>query len=385
MAGYLLAAAAVRSDRRASAAQGARLDSIRAQVLLERASAYVSGLAGQLASQPVAGTRQFSFVSGAMSASFGLVDVLWIPAGSRRLTVRYATTIAPGVSVTQWPALASTIGGQQVLFGVTATSLSRFGGQRGIFVVATARFGHGPASAGYLAVFVPRGWLALSLGDAPGQVAVSVGGRLLYGPRLSQPPGVARFEALGQDFQIGRPLPPATTLQSTLPWIALAWPVVFALIAALVSGAVAGRRRAERTVERVFDLSPDMLCVVGYDGSFKRINPAFEQALRFSANELLGRPFFDFVHPDDRDQTREAFARLERGELVVAFRNRYLAKDGSARWLEWNSRPVLRERLVYAAARDVTERHASSACTESRALSPSGCASSTCTRRPAHR
>ena len=101
-----------------------------------------------------------------------------------------------------------------------------------------------------------------------------------------------------------------------------------------------------------------MLCVTGYDGFFKRLNPAFEDTLGFSRDELLAKPFLEFVHPDDRDKSREAFARLQHGDPVDAFEDRYIRKDGSARWLEWSSRPAPAERLIYSAGRDVTERRA---------------------------
>ena len=359
VAGFLVASDAVRSERSTAAEQGARLDSGRTQVLLQRASAYVSGLADQLSVQPVAGQRQFSFVAGTMSASFGLVDALWIPGAQRPSSlVRFATTIPPGTRVSRWPTLERRLAGQQTLFGVTATQLSRFGGQRGFFLVSSARFGDGPHSVGYLAVFVPRGWLGLSLGEGVSQVQAKLGGRLLDGKLTSAAVSAPSFQMLGQTFQLARPLPPASTLESSLPWIALAWPPLIVLIAALVGGSVAGRRRAERTVERIFELSPDMLCVAGYDGSFKRVNPAFEEKLGYSRAELLERPFRDFVYPADRHRTDEALADLQHGAMVVSFQNRYIAKDGGHRWLEWNARPAPREHLIYAAARDVTERQA---------------------------
>lgn len=355
--GYLVAIAAVRSDRRTAAGQAARLDSRRAQILLQRASAYVSGLADQLAVQPKAGERQFSFVAGTMSASFGLVDAFWIPSLHGAARVKYATTIRPGVSVSHWPTLARSLRGQQTLFGTTATPLSRFEGEPGFFVVSAARFGRGPDGAGYLAVFVPRGWLRLSLGERQGQVEVTLGDRVLDGRPAPTGVRARRFQALGQSFQVARPLPQRTALETWLPWIALAWPFLIAFISLLIGGSVAGRRRAERAIERIFDLSPDMLCVAGYDGFFKRTNAAFEETLRYTSRELLEKPFRDFVYPADRDATDAAFADLERGAMVVTFQNRYVAKDGTIRWLEWNARPAPREGLIYAAARDVTERH----------------------------
>lgn len=115
------------------------------------------------------------------------------------------------------------------------------------------------------------------------------------------------------------------------------------------------RRRAERELEDIFNLSLDLLCIAGKDGYFKRVNPAFERTLGYSGDELLSRPFTDFVHPDDRAETEVAQRRLVRGDDIVQFENRYLSSDGNARWLQWSARSVPDEGLIYAAARDISE------------------------------
>lgn len=116
------------------------------------------------------------------------------------------------------------------------------------------------------------------------------------------------------------------------------------------------RKRAEEDLARFFSLSLDLLCIAGFDGYFKRLNPAWERVLGYSAEEMLSRPYLDFVHPDDRHPTTTEADRLGVGGHVVTFENRYLAKDGSYRWLQWNAVSVPDEQVIYAAARDVTER-----------------------------
>ena len=115
------------------------------------------------------------------------------------------------------------------------------------------------------------------------------------------------------------------------------------------------RRQAERELEDIFNLSLDLLCIAGRDGFFKRVNPAFERTLGYSSEELLSRPFIDFVHPDDRARTSEAHDGVVAGREVTQFENRYVRSDGVARWLQWSARSVQEEGLVYAAARDVTD------------------------------
>ena len=108
--------------------------------------------------------------------------------------------------------------------------------------------------------------------------------------------------------------------------------------------------------ERFFEVSIDMLCCLGFNGHFKRLNPAWERTLGFTCAELMSRPFIEFVHPDDRARTLEQNARVRAGGQALAFENRYVCKDGSYRWLLWNAAPESAERVIYSVARDITAR-----------------------------
>jgi PAS domain S-box-containing protein len=115
-------------------------------------------------------------------------------------------------------------------------------------------------------------------------------------------------------------------------------------------------REVEEERDQFFTLSLDLLCIAGLDGYFKRLNPAWEQALGYSIAELLGKPFLSFIHPDDRAATVAEVQRVSAGANTISFDNRYRCKDGSYRWLSWTGTPVLDRQRIYAAARDVTER-----------------------------
>ena len=115
-------------------------------------------------------------------------------------------------------------------------------------------------------------------------------------------------------------------------------------------------KEAEEERERFFSLGIDLFCVAGIDGSFKRVNQAFTRTLGFSSEEMLARPFLDFVHPDDREATRTEFQKLGSGAVTLDFENRYLCQDGTYRWLQWTAAPHLPRQLIYAVARDVTEQ-----------------------------
>jgi PAS domain S-box-containing protein len=123
-----------------------------------------------------------------------------------------------------------------------------------------------------------------------------------------------------------------------------------------LSKATQERRRAELEMDQLFTLSLDMLCIAGFDGYFKRVNPAWERVLGIPSSELVEHPYIDFVHPDDREATIAEAKKLSSGAETVSFENRYRRADGTYLWLLWNSTPSTGEKLIFAVARDVTQR-----------------------------
>jgi PAS domain S-box-containing protein len=109
------------------------------------------------------------------------------------------------------------------------------------------------------------------------------------------------------------------------------------------------------TYESFFNLSVDMLCLAGFDGYFKRINSAWTRTLGFTQDELMARPYLDFVHPEDRSATVAEAGKLTQGSTTVHFRNRYECRDGTYRWLEWAAMPAASPQMIYAVARDITQ------------------------------
>ncbi|HEY9844797.1 MAG TPA: PAS domain S-box protein, partial [Candidatus Caenarcaniphilales bacterium] len=119
---------------------------------------------------------------------------------------------------------------------------------------------------------------------------------------------------------------------------------------------IAERQQVERERDRFFTLSLDMLCIANLDGYFTRLNPAWQSTLGYPIEELQRVPFRHFVHPEDQAATSAELEQLATSAPTIGFENRYRCKNGSYKWLAWTANVIVEEGLVYAIARDVTER-----------------------------
>ncbi len=129
---------------------------------------------------------------------------------------------------------------------------------------------------------------------------------------------------------------------------------------------LATRRQAEEQLkerteelERYFSTALDLFCIADFNGVLRRVNRQWESTFGYSIAELEGRQALDLVHPDDLEATKQVLAKLGDHTPVVNFVNRYRCKDGSYRWIEWRAYPS--DNVMFAAARDITERKAAEA------------------------
>ena len=113
-------------------------------------------------------------------------------------------------------------------------------------------------------------------------------------------------------------------------------------------------RQKTEELDQFFAVTLDLLCIADTDGNFRRLNRQWEETLGYTIEELLSMKFYDLVHPDDLSRTLDVINDLSLQIRVSDFTNRYRCKNGSYRWIEWRSFPV--GNVIYAAARDITER-----------------------------
>ena len=103
-----------------------------------------------------------------------------------------------------------------------------------------------------------------------------------------------------------------------------------------------------------FDLSPDLFCISGYDGFFKKVNPAYYKLMGYTYEELYSRPISSFVYKDDFEKTIQSRETVMTGNPLMNFENRYLTKAGEIIWLSWTSVPANKDGLIYAIAKNIT-------------------------------
>ncbi len=182
-----------------------------------------------------------------------------------------------------------------------------------------------------LPLVLPIALVAMEFGRRGGLITAFVSGLVIY---VSSFFGGPAFEPL--DFLI---------------------PVLCFLVVALVIGGLATRRReADFENSRWFELSSDMLTTIDLDGRLIRVNPAWERTFARPPKELIDRPYYDLVHPDDRESTIAAWGLLARGDDLQVFENRVHTADGEWRWLLWSARSD--GHRVYAVAKDISDRKA---------------------------
>ena len=108
--------------------------------------------------------------------------------------------------------------------------------------------------------------------------------------------------------------------------------------------------------EFFFELSTDILCIAGYDGYFKKVNPAISKLLGYTNDELFSKPIIEFIYIEDRAITASTREKLTKNKSLLNFENRYLTKSGEIVWLSWTYTPSDNDKLIFAVAKNITHQ-----------------------------
>lgn len=109
-------------------------------------------------------------------------------------------------------------------------------------------------------------------------------------------------------------------------------------------------------IDLFVQLSPDMICIAGYDGFFRKVNPAVSKTLGYTRDELLSKPINDFVYIEDKVATVESRESVKRSIPLINFENRYVTKSGEIVWLSWTSIGIEEQELVFGVAKNITHK-----------------------------
>lgn len=110
----------------------------------------------------------------------------------------------------------------------------------------------------------------------------------------------------------------------------------------------------QKEFQNFIELSKDMVCIANMNRKFIKVNPAFTKVLGYSKEDLEGKPFTDFIHPEDLEKTYKEVEKLSHRNKTISFENRYRTKNGDYLVLSWNASPYPETGNLYCIARDMT-------------------------------
>ena len=115
------------------------------------------------------------------------------------------------------------------------------------------------------------------------------------------------------------------------------------------------RKKLKNDLHHLFDVIPDIICVLDFQGNFLRINKAGSKLLNYDTSHILNKTLDDFVHPADKGAFTDKIQNFSNDEKLFSLDGRFITKSGKVVWLSWYCTSFEEEGLVYASAKDITE------------------------------
>ncbi|PWS27429.1 hybrid sensor histidine kinase/response regulator [Pedobacter yonginense] len=116
------------------------------------------------------------------------------------------------------------------------------------------------------------------------------------------------------------------------------------------------RREKEefKNFAKLFELSDDLICVAGIDGRLKKINPSFEKVLGWKHDKILGKSFYDYIHPDDTSLTKRKLNILQKQNTGISFTHRFRTKNTDYKTVHWVATIEEGTNNIFAIGRDIS-------------------------------
>ncbi|MDN5213009.1 CheR family methyltransferase [Fulvivirgaceae bacterium BMA12] len=112
--------------------------------------------------------------------------------------------------------------------------------------------------------------------------------------------------------------------------------------------------RIEEEINRWFDLSVDLISISDKDGHFRQLNQRFEELLGWTKDYMFHKPILEFIHADDKKDTKDYLKKLATAPSTHHFENRLITQDGSFRVIAWSCQST-QEGIIYSIGRDITQ------------------------------
>lgn len=114
--------------------------------------------------------------------------------------------------------------------------------------------------------------------------------------------------------------------------------------------------KVQRELNLIFNNSEELIATVNYEGNITKVNPAWKDKLGWTDEELMSRPWIDFIHPDDVERSLKRNELLIEGEASLSFVHRFKKKGDGYCYLSWNVIPLNEENLIFGIGRDITRQ-----------------------------
>jgi PAS domain S-box-containing protein len=116
------------------------------------------------------------------------------------------------------------------------------------------------------------------------------------------------------------------------------------------------KSRTDDELNRFFNLSPDLLCIIGFDGYFKKVNQAVSNFLGLSENDILKSDIASVFDSSGEENFLGEWDKYLDGQSLVNYENKVITKSGKVKWLSWTAVPIPEEAVIFAVAKDITEK-----------------------------